>query len=71
MPENKTGLPDRLKTVAEQLSGLSMDEVRVHYNSAKLAQLQALAYAQGAEIHVGPGQEKHLPEEAWHVGQQK
>ncbi|WP_293029797.1 DUF4157 domain-containing protein [Moorena sp. SIO3I8] len=69
--ENKTGLPDRLKAGIENLSGYSMDDVRVHYNSSKPAQLQALAYAQGTEIHVGPGQEKHLPHEAWHVVQQK
>ncbi|NEO17659.1 MAG: DUF4157 domain-containing protein [Moorea sp. SIO3F7] len=69
--ENKTGLPDRLKGGIENLSGYSMDDVRVHYNSVKPAQLQALAYAQGTEIHVGPGQEKHLPHEAWHVVQQK
>jgi hypothetical protein len=48
-----------------------MDDVRVHYNSSKPAQLQALAYTQGTEIHVGPGQERHLPHEAWHVVQQK
>jgi hypothetical protein len=30
-----------------------------------------MAYAQGAEIHLGPGQERHLPHEAWHVVQQK
>ena len=68
--ENNTGLPDTLKTGIENLSGLSMDDVRVHYNSDKPAQLQALAYAQGTEIHVAPGQERHLPHEAWHVVQQ-
>ncbi len=68
---NKTGLPDRLKTGIERLSGYSMDDVRVHYNSAKPAQLQAHAYAQGTEIHLASGQEKHLPHEAWHVVQQK
>ena len=69
-PANKTGLPDKLKTGVENLSGYSMDNVRVHYNSAKPAQLQALAYTQGTDIHVAPGQEKHLPHEAWHVVQQ-
>jgi hypothetical protein len=68
--ENKTGLPDDLKAGVEALSGFSMDDVRVHYNSPKPAQLQALAYTQGTEIHVGPGQEKHLAHEAWHVVQQ-
>lgn len=70
-PPNNTGLPDRLKAGVEQLSGYSMDDVRVHYNSSKPAQLNALAYAQGTEIHIGPGQERHLPHEAWHVVQQK
>ena len=69
--ENKTGLPDNLKSGIEGLSGYSMDDVKVHYNSDKPAQLQALAYAQGTDIHVGPGQEQHLPHEAWHVVQQK
>ncbi len=67
---NSTGLPDHLKTGIENLSGISMDHVKVHYNSDKPAQLQAHAYAQGSEIHVAPGQEKHLPHEAWHVVQQ-
>ena len=37
-----------------------MDHVKVHYNSSQPAQLNALAYAQGSDIHIGPGQEKHL-----------
>lgn len=67
---NNTGLPDQLKSGIESLSGLSMDHVRVHYNSSRPAQLNALAYAQGSEIHLAPGQEQHLPHEAWHVVQQ-
>lgn len=67
---NQTGLPNNLKAGVENLSGYSLDDVRVHYNSPKPAQLQALAYTQGTEIHVAPGQEKHLPHEAWHVVQQ-
>lgn len=68
---NKTGLPDNLKAGVESLSGMSMDNVKVHYNSSQPAQLNAHAYAHGSEIHVAPGQEKHLPHEAWHVVQQK
>ena len=68
---NNTGLPDQLKTGIENLSGYSMDDVKVHYNSDKPAQLQAHAYAQGTDIHLASGQEKHLPHEAWHVVQQK
>jgi hypothetical protein len=67
---NNTGLPDQLKSGIESLSGLSMDHVRVHYNSSQPAQLNAQAYAQGGDIHLAPGQERHLPHEAWHVVQQ-
>ena len=67
--ENKTGLPDNLKSGMETLSGMSLDDVKVHRNSDKPSQLQA--QAQGTDIHLGPGQEKHFPHEAWHVVQQK
>ena len=69
--ENNTGLPDNLKTGMENLSGISLDDVKVHRNSDKPATLQAHAYAQGTDIHLAAGQEKHLPHEAWHVVQQK
>lgn len=67
---NNTGLPNQLKSGIESLSGMSMDGVKVHYNSDKPTQLNAHAYAQGTDIHVAPGQEQHLPHEAWHVVQQ-
>jgi hypothetical protein len=68
---NNTGLPDNLKNGIENLSGYAMDDVTVHYNSSKPAQLRAHAYTQGTAIHVAPGQQQHLPHEAWHVVQQK
>ena len=68
--KNETGMPDNLKAGREDRSGFSMDDVRVHYNSDKPATVQALAYTQGTDIHVAPGQEQHLPHEAWHVAQQ-
>jgi hypothetical protein len=64
------GLPDQLKSGIESLSGMRMDHVKVHYNSDKPKQLQAHAYAQGSEIHLASGQERHLAHEAWHVVQQ-
>lgn len=69
--KKSNGLPENLKSGVENLSGMSMDDVKVHRNSDKPAQLQAHAYAQGTDIHLAPGQEKHLPHEAWHVAQQK
>lgn len=68
---NQTGMPNQLKAGIESLSGMDMSGVRVHRNSDKPAQLNALAYAQGNQIHLGPMQEQHLPHEAWHVVQQR
>lgn len=68
--KNDTGLPDALKSGIESLSGFDMQNVNVHYNSSKPAQLRSHAYTQGTEIYVAPGQERHLPHEAWHVVQQ-
>ena len=65
-----TGLPPGIQSGIESLSGISMNHVRVHYNSSQPAQLNAHAFAQGRDIHVAPGQERHLPHEAWHVVQQ-
>lgn len=69
--ENNTGLPNDLKAGIEIMSGYSMDDVKVHYNSDKPAQFNAFAYVQGTDIYIGPGQEKYLPHEAWHIVQQK
>src|SRR5689334_18016489 len=55
MTAQQQGLPDSLKAGIESLSGMSMDHVKVHYNSSQPAQLQALAYAQGSDIHLAPG----------------
>lgn len=68
---NLTGIPDSTKTQFENLSGFSFDDVRVHYNSDKPAQLQALAYTQGNQVYVASGQERHLGHELGHVVQQK
>lgn len=68
---DKTGIPRKMKTGFENSSGFSFDDVRVHYNSEKPAQLRAHAYTQGNEVYVAPGQEKHLPHELGHVVQQK
>lgn len=67
---NAAALPDALQAALKRLSGRDLSGVRVHYNSPKPAQLNAYAYAQGPEIHLGPGQEHRLPHEAWHAVQQ-
>ena len=55
----------------EKLSGVDLSDIKVHQNSDKPQQVGALAYTQGSDIHIAPGQEKHLPHEGWHVVQQK
>ncbi|WP_186036902.1 eCIS core domain-containing protein [Burkholderia gladioli] len=70
-PAGGRRLPRPLRHGIEHLSGIAMDDVEVHYDSPEPARLGALAYAQGAEVHLAPGQTRHLPHEAWHVVQQK
>lgn len=67
----KKKLPDNLKNGFEALSGILMDGVKVHTNSDKPAQLNALAYANGTNVHLAANEEAHLLHEAWHVIQQK
>jgi hypothetical protein len=69
-PRSSGGLPAALQSGIHALSGVSLRGVRVRYNSPEPARMGALAYTQGADIHVGPGQERHLPHEVWHVVQQ-
>lgn len=64
-------LPGELQSSIQEMTGMSLNEVTVHYNSPQPAQVQAHAFARGNEIHLAPGQEKHLPHEAWHVVQQR
>ena len=64
-------LPARLRAGIERLSGQPMGDVRVHYDSAEPARVGAHAHTAGSEIHLAPGQERHLPHEAWHAAQQK
>lgn len=71
VPGNLTGIPDHMKERMEASSGFSFDDVRVHYNSHRPAQIQALAYTQGNQVFIGPGQDRHLGHELGHVVQQK
>lgn len=62
-----TGLPSR--SGIESFFG-NMDDAKVHHNSSAPAGIQAQAYAQGSDIHLSPGAEKHVPHEGWHATQQ-
>lgn len=69
--DNSAEIPKDLRNNLEQMSGISFEDVRVHYTSPRPAAINALAYAQGNHIYLGPGQEQHLPHELGHVLQQK
>ena len=70
MGQGTGDMPDNLKAGIEKLSGYDFSDVKVHYNSHLPTQRGAKAYTMGNDIHLAPGQEKHLPHEAWHVVQQ-
>lgn len=61
------GSPENLKEGIENLSGYSMDDVNVHHNSPRPAQLQAHAYTQSTGIHNAPDQKKQLPHKTHQV----
>lgn len=65
------GLPENLKIGLENISGISLSDVKVHKNSEEPEKVGAQAYTQGTDIHIAPGQEKCLPHEGWHAVQQK
>ena len=69
--KSSNGLPENLQSNMEALSGIGLNDVKVHQNSSAPKNLGAHAFAQGSDIHIAPGQEKHLPHEAWHVVQQR
>jgi hypothetical protein len=64
-------LPTALKRGMEQLTGLDLSQVKVHYQSALPELVHAHGYAQGDQIYLAKGQEKHLAHELGHVVQQK
>jgi hypothetical protein len=56
--DNNTGLPDAVKSKMETNLEADFSAVRVHPNSAKATEVDALAYTQGTDIHFAPGQFK-------------
>jgi hypothetical protein len=54
--ENRTGMPDSVKAKMEGSFGRDFSDVQIHANSGHAAQMGALAYAQGQDLHFAPGQ---------------
>ncbi|XXT24933.1 DUF4157 domain-containing protein [Sorangium sp. So ce429] len=76
---NLTGIPSPVRAKMEAAFGADFSGVRVHPNSSRAVELRALAYTQGSEIHVAPGQwapetrlgQELLGHELAHVVQQR
>ncbi len=66
-----TALPATLRDGVFALSGVDLERVRVHSNSMWPERVDALAYADGDDIYLAPGADRHLAHEAWHVVQQR
>ena len=69
--DKTTGIPVHMKNYIENQTGLSYDDVRIHYNSNQPSRFKALGYTQGNNIFLKQGQEKHLMHELCHIAQQK
>lgn len=63
-------LPQALRHGLTARFGMDFGHVRVHRDSARPAGLQALAYTQGADVFLAPGQGHLLGHELGHVVQQ-
>jgi Domain of unknown function (DUF4157) len=64
------GLPAPLLAGHRERSGHDLSGVQVHRNSSLPAAVGALAYTQGQNIYLAPGQDHHLAHESAHVVQQ-
>lgn len=64
-------LPSDLKKEYEESSGVSLDDVKVHYNSDQPERFGAEAFAYGENIFLKPAQESLITHELGHVVQQK
>lgn len=62
---NETGIPDDLKTYVEAASGVSLNQVCVHYDSPKPAEMKLTIYSEGLDIYVASGAEGELGKELW------
>jgi Domain of unknown function (DUF4157) len=65
------GMPADLVSGFAASTGHDLSNVNVVRNSSKPAEVGALAFAQGNDIHLGAGQDQHLAHEAAHIVQQR
>jgi Domain of unknown function (DUF4157) len=65
-------VPTEIRAHVENLSGMDLSDVQVHLDSPLPGRLGQVAYTQGAEIHLAPGQSQDLiGHELAHVVQQR
>jgi len=76
---NENGLPKNVQAKMESALNTSFSNVNVHTDSSKASDVGALAYTQGNDIHVAPGQfkpdssegQKLIGHELGHIVQQR
>ncbi|MCP5047243.1 MAG: DUF4157 domain-containing protein, partial [bacterium] len=51
-----SGIPESVQTRMEKVLNTGLSDVKVHTNSSKASEVGALAFTQGSDIHVAPGQ---------------
>ncbi len=71
LKQSSGGMPTDLVNGFAASTGHDLSDVNVVRNSDKPAQVGALAYAQGNDIHLAAGQDQHLAHEAAHIVQQR
>jgi hypothetical protein len=71
LKQSSGGMPTDLVQGFAASTGHDLSDVNVVRNSDKPAQVGALAYAQGNDIHLAAGQDQHLAHEAAHIVQQR
>jgi len=67
--KDSTGLPGTLEESIESLSGISLKDVKIHFNSDMPTELNGDSYTQAEDIHVSPRQEQHLTHKAEHCAE--
>lgn len=65
------GLPEILKSELNSMSGRATTDVEVHYDAGAPLNANAPDHRQGNDLKLTPGQDRHLPHEAWHAVQHK
>ncbi|MDR2572435.1 MAG: hypothetical protein LBD23_19365 [Oscillospiraceae bacterium] len=63
-------MDDDLKTDIDKTSDLAIDDVKPRYSFEKPIQLNEIAHTRANQVHIAPGQERHIEHDLSHVVEQ-